>query len=312
MDKGNSEALAKVLNYYGLYQNRSVYKVVCPFHNDQNASMLIDIPNARYYCFGCCASGDALKFVMNIEKSKDDLAKLKKYFSIINSKNKSIESCVKDIPKGSHNKKNGNAYIEAYDYYHGLKKVDWNLEKSTDVFKYMSARGFNATVLNKVGAKINYNDSYPIIFPMFDNGKFKGWVCRTNNKNVEKYRKYLYNTGFRRANTLVGKYDKNHIPIICEGYMDRLSFERAGCEYAISILGWKITDEQIKKLKDKGITTVISALDNDECGKKGTEYLKKYFKVIRFPYDENVKDSGDMNNKQIRKALRELNYNYYD
>ena len=130
MGNGNSEALAKVLNYYGLYQNRSVYKVVCPFHNDQNASMLIDIPNARYYCFGCCASGDALKFVMNIEKSKDDLAKLKKYFSIINSKNKSIESCVKDIPKGSHNKKNGNAYIED-----AMKELDKILKDDDNPFE---------------------------------------------------------------------------------------------------------------------------------------------------------------------------------
>ena len=109
---------------------------------------------------------------------------------------------------------------------------------------------------------------------------------------------------------MVGNYDKSHIPIICEGYMDRLSFVQAGCDYAISILGWKMTLEQISKLKSKGITQVVSALDNDECGKKGTEYLKKYFDVIRFPFP-NVKDPGEMSNKQIRKALREIHYKYY-
>ena len=307
----NGEALAKVLDYYGLYQARAMYKIVCPFHNDQNASMLINISEGRYYCFGCCASGDAIKFVSEMEKSLDDLGKLKKYYSIINAKNKWLESTVKTARKSVHNCKNGTAYIEAYDYYHGLKTTDWNKLADTEEFKYMAARGFTADVLNKVKAKINYSESYPIIFPMFDNGKFKGWVCRTNNKQVEQYRKYLYNKGFRRSNTLVGNYDAKHIPIICEGYMDRLSFVRVGCDYAISILGWKIADEQIQKLKSKGITTVISALDNDECGIKGTEYLKKHFKVIRFPYPKEVKDAGDMNNKQIRKALRQLNYNYY-
>lgn len=309
----NGEALAKVLDYYGLYhQNQAIYKIVCPFHNDRNASMLINIPEGRYYCFGCCASGDAIKFVSEMEKSKDDLGRLKKYYSIIHSKDKQIESNVRTVKKSiQHNKKNGIAYLEAYDYYHGLKIVNWKDLKETEEFKYMFARGFTWEVLNKVKAKINYNDSYPIIFPMFDNGKFKGWVCRTNNKQVEQYRKYLYNKGFRRSNTLVGNYDVKHIPIICEGYMDRLSFVRVGCDYAVSILGWKITDEQIQKLKSKGITTVISALDNDECGIKGTEYLKKHFKVIRFPYPKEVKDAGDMNNKQIRKALRQLNYNYY-
>ena len=41
---------------------------------------------------------------------------------------------------------------------------------------------------------------------MIDNGKFKGWVCRTTDKDIEKKRKYLYNKGFRRAETLVGSY----------------------------------------------------------------------------------------------------------
>ena len=58
---------------------------------------------------------------------------------------------------------------------------------------------------------------------------------------------------------------------------------------------WKKKFEEEKKLKSKGITHVISALDNDECGVKGTNYLKTIFKkVTRFVYKNGIKDPGEM------------------
>lgn len=305
----NGEKLAKVLNYYGLFENCSNYKIICPFHEDKNPSMVVDLVEGKYFCFGCYCSGDALKFVMQMEQG-DDLQKCKKYIEILRGKKAQEIKISFNKNHGKHNPVNSNLYVQAYDYYNGLKTIDWEKDNS-EIKKYMVNRGFTPRCLNKVKAKININKNYPIIFPMLDNGKFKGWVCRTNDKQTEEKRKYLYNEGFRRSNTLVGNYSNNNIPIICEGYMDRLSFIRMGCDYAISILGWKITSEQIEKLKSKGINKIISALDNDECGIKGTDYLKKHFQVIRFPFPNNVKDPGDMSNKQIRNALRNIKYKYY-
>ena len=69
--------------------------------------------------------------------------------------------------------------------------------------------------------------------------------------------------------------------------------------------------QQIQKLKKAGITKIISALDNDPCGKKGTEFLKQHFDVTRFAYLKGVKDPGDMNkevfNKMFKKTM--LKYN---
>lgn len=101
-----------------------------------------------------------------------------------------------------------------------------------------------------------------------DNGKFKGWVCRTTVKEIEQKRKYLYNTGFSRANTVVGNYGSEKYVIIVEGYMDMLKFLQFGVDNVCAIFGWKMSDNQFKKLKASGIKFVISALDNDECGKK--------------------------------------------
>ena len=164
----------------------------------------------------------------------------------------------------------------------------------------MKQRGFYPSTLNECQAKITYNNQYQIIFPMFDNKLFKGWVCRTTLPDVEKRRKYLYNEGFSRATTLVGDYEGCDFVFVVEGYMDRLKFIQFGVKNVVAILGWKMSYEQEKKLKVSGINHVISALDNDECGKKGTNYLKSIFKkVTRFCYLKGVKDPGEMNNKNF-------------
>ena len=89
--------------------------------------------------------------------------------------------------------------------------------------------------------------------------------------------------------------------IIVEGYMDMLKLKQFGVKDVSAILGWKISDIQVQKLKDAGVTHVISALDNDECGKKGSEYLKNFFKVTRFKYLKGVKDPGEMSKEQFTK-----------
>ena len=149
---------------------------------------------------------------------------------------------------------------------------------------------------------------------MLDNGKFKGWVCRTMLKAIEEKRKYLYNEGFSRATTLVGNYGTKDYVFVVEGYMDRLKFVQFGVDNVVSILGWKMSSQQIQKLKDKGIRRVISALDNDSCGRRGTEFLKQHFDVTRFSYLKGVKDPGEMNqetfNKMYNRTMQNFNRKY--
>ena len=297
--KPSGKQLAKILHYYGLLEGDSEFKIVCPFHEDVNPSMMVSLNDGTFYCFGCGASGDALKFVKLMNEKLDDLEALFLYFKILKSKK------VKNIKYKKHfknKKQNVQALVESMDYYFGLKSINWYKEKSVEK-DYMLKRGFNAYALNKCKAKINYNNSYPLIFPMMDMNEFKGWVCRTTNKRVEKKRKYLYNEGFSRRNTLVGKYD-NETVIVVEGYMDWLKMKMFGVKYVCAFLGWKATNEQIQKLKFRGVKYIISALDNDKCGNDGTKYLESLnlFKVIRFQFPEGVKDPGEMNQQMFNKA----------
>lgn len=302
--------LAKVLFYYGLIPDTSStdYKIVCPFHEDVNPSMIVNLESGTFFCFGCNVSGDAIRFVELMNKNLNTLQSVLKFFKILNSTK--VEKI--DFSKRRKTKKeNEELYNIAYDYYYGLSKINWLNPEDPDVFKcrdYMKKRGFKSNTLNRCGAKITYNKQYPIVFPMLDNDTFKGWVCRTTNPEVEKKRKYLYNEGFMRRNTLVGTYGNKDYVFVVEGYMDRLKFiqhlHSLGLnEDVVAILGWKMSKEQEDKLKQSGVKYIISALDNDECGVKGTKYLRTIFdNVTRFCYNKNVKDIGEMNLEQFSQS----------
>ena len=300
--------LAKVLIYYGIINDviSSDFNIICPFHEDINPSMRVSLDDGSYFCFGCGIKGNALDFVKNANPELNELQCCVELERILNSKD------IKQLNVKYRKKRrvqNKQALNEAKDYYYGLRSTDWNNienEEQQKILDYMKQRGFNARALNVAQCKANYNIAYPFLFPLLDNGEFKGWVGRTTNKYVEKKRKYLYNDGFRKRNTLCGTYEQNKVVFICEGYFDYLSLKTKGhLKNVVAILGWHISDEQVKKLKDKGITTVVSALDNDKCGIKGTEYLKKFFNVVRFEFPEGVKDTGEMTEQQIKKALKQ-------
>lgn len=304
MENSNATQLAKVLWYYNLIPDTHCLsqKIVCPFHDDVNPSLLVNLEDGNWFCFGCNEAGDAKKFVKLMEakyNGANDLQAYKKFLEILKSdKCSGIHIDPKEIVKDQKPKRQ--LYNEAYDYYHGLRTVDWLKDDDEEVVAardYMYKRGFDAKTLNKCKAKVTYNAFYGLIFPMLDNGKFRGWVCRTMRKDVEQRRKYLYNEGFSRATTLCGQYGTEEYVIVVEGYMDRLKFVQNGIDNVVAILGWKMSKQQQDKLRAAGITKIISALDNDSCGRKGTQYLRFVFgdaNVTRFQYLKGIKDPGDM------------------
>jgi DNA primase len=48
----------------------SGYMARCPFHDDKNPSMGVTDSKGLYHCFSCGASGDVIKFVMDIERCR--------------------------------------------------------------------------------------------------------------------------------------------------------------------------------------------------------------------------------------------------
>ena len=316
IDYEGPENFAKVLHYFGLYEGPEKHKILCPFHEDINASMLIDVPQGNFFCFGCHAKGKAFDFVSYAFPDLNDFQKWRKLFEIIRSKKtEKIALKTKNIAK-----KNSKYYFqkrrEAKENYRKLGQVDWEYlykQKTTEA-EYVSNRGYSPKALMENGVTVDGNNpQYSIIAPIKENGVFKGTVARTTIQEVERKRKYLYNLGFKRSNALLGNYTAGWV-FITEGFYDWLKLRQFlhNTEHynnCVAILGWKATREQIAKIKSR-TNNVVSVLDKTITGRRGTRLLSKHFNVVRFSFLTDVKDAGDLDkytfNYGYRKTLSKI------
>lgn len=320
-----------VLKYYDMYQPLNEYKVVCPFHDDKNASLQININNAFFFCYARCgAQGSSLelhklfskKYGKNINKNGGEKTDLQYALEIKEMAGKSSTIPI-DVQEETTKISNLEGTRVSKQYYINLPTPNWyrpsNVESISEETlsckRYMIKRKFSATSLKCAQAKPSLNNSYPIIFPLLENGIFRGYVMRTFNKEIEQERKYLYNKGFRRELTVAGEFgtkgvkysNQAKLPIttdpftvvVVEGYLDKIKANQLGIPNVVALLGWKATQTQLVKLKKAKIKKVICALDNDEAGRKGYKYLKLVqktygFKVVRLHYPKGVKDMGEL------------------
>ena len=54
-------------SYFPLQRAASVYRALCPFHQERTASFTVDPATQRFDCAGCGASGDIANFVVRYE-----------------------------------------------------------------------------------------------------------------------------------------------------------------------------------------------------------------------------------------------------
>lgn len=308
------------LKHYNIYQEDDQYKIICPFHGDKNPSLQINKQTGFFYCYGCGLSGDAFELVKNYEPNLSPIEIYKKLHSFVKEGKGDIGGrdvyTYTNLPYTHSFVDSKVKYREgiklAKDFYFNLPETNWYKlpEEAIPILRYMKHRGFTTSTLKKFGAKFTYNKNYPIVFPMYDNGIFRGYVMRTDDPTVEDQRKYMYNKEFRRRITLPGDY-KNSTVILVEGFLDMLKAKQYGIKYVAAVLGWKLTSEQFEKLKRCGVKTIICALDNDECGRKGYKYLKRicsvnHISVKRIRYPKTMKDMGDLNEENSKLILKQI------
>ena len=308
------------LKHYDIYQEDDQYKIICPFHGDKNPSLQINKRMGFFYCYGCGLSGGAFELVKNYEPNLSPIEIYKKLHSFVKEGKGDIGGrdvyTYTNLPYTHSFVDSKVKYREgiklAKDFYFNLPETNWYKlpEEAIPILRYMKHRGFTTSTLKKFGAKFTYNKNYPIVFPMYDNGIFRGYVMRTDDPTVEDQRKYMYNREFRRRITLPGDY-KNSTVILVEGFLDMLKAKQYGIKYVAAVLGWKLTSEQFEKLKRCGVKTIICALDNDECGRKGYKYLKRicsvnHISVKRIRYPKSMKDMGDLNKENSKLILKQI------
>ena len=279
------------------------YLGICPFHNEKTPSFTVNDGKKFYYCFGCHAHGDIMRFISETQgmSYRDAAIKI------------ATENGI-DLPKMSDAE--DNRYKESEKICHILELASqfFVSQLTTEVKTYLKTRGVNDHSIQEFA--IGYAPGYGELVKFFDQrslslkdlptcglfGKNKhGKIYEIFNKRIMFPIKNSYNkvigfggrslgdampkyinspetTIFKKSETLFGEnlatshaYKINQ-SILVEGYMDVIALYQAGFKNTFASLGTAVTENHIQKLWQLG-KEIIVCLDGDTAGIKASNRI---------------------------------------
>ncbi|SFV64193.1 DNA primase [hydrothermal vent metagenome] len=307
--KSTIDIIDVVSNYIELKKAGANFKANCPFHGEKTPSFVVSPSKQIYHCFGCGVGGDAIKFVMEIEKLTYPEA-IEKVASTYNftlqyTKGSSDYSESKRILESVQKwyVKNLDLNKEAKEYLYNRGVTNSSIEKfeigyvgkGKDVLNFLSSNLFQLPKVEESGviAKGETGDYYArlvdrIIFPIYSsNGSIVGFGGRTLGSHPAKYINSPQTKLFNKSRLLYGYHKakesiyQNKKLIICEGYLDVISFHQAGFTEAVATLGTALTPEHLPLLK-KGSPFIILAYDGDKAGIEAGIKASKMLSIAGF------------------------------
>ncbi len=267
----------------------------CPFHQEKTASFSVSEQKQFFYCFGCKASGNAVKFMMDYHN-----------FSFPEAIEQLAGELGMPMPELEHSSPN-----QSQSCYSLLDRVtDFYtkiLQQTPQALDYLEGRGLSQTTIKqfrigyappewdtikkqfgkqvqqhqdlvRTGMLIEKNQRtydrfrgrimFPIINPQ---GKIIAFGGRVTNQETPKYLNSPETDIFHKNNELFGLYQARQAQtkldqlVVVEGYMDVIALASQGITYAVACLGTAITHGHIKKLL-KQANKIIFCFDGDRAG----------------------------------------------
>lgn len=291
-----------ISSYIPLTQAGSNYKAICPFHDDHDPSMSINVSKQIYKCFVCGQGGNVFGFVRDYEQISfiESVIKVGQMVGFDFS-DYSIESYKPKIDERLNRLYNLMNDAQLY--------LEYSLNNSKDMVltHFLESRGLSPQIIESF--RIGYSDpqyslvnyltkkghqidelikvnlahesgqdvfSGRVVFPIANTqNQVVGYTARALGQQSAKYINSAETVLFKKSQILYNYPQANQaklksIPLIlCEGVMDVIAFSKANLQKAVATLGTALSDEQIQLIKRMN-TSVILAFDPDEAGMKAT------------------------------------------
>ena len=290
---------------------------LCPFHSEKTPSFSVSTQKQIYRCFGCQKSGNAIGFIMEMEKLSFPAAV--KYLgdmygvpvewsegeqdgSYNKDRKKRVMSILTDAAGFYYKALNSDAGKAARDY-----TVKRQLSKNTlvkfgigyapegfdNLYRFLRGKGYKDDELKESGLFTTAKNGNLIdlfrgrlIVPIFDAfGKIVAFGGRVLGDELPKYVNSPDSLVYKKQKHLYAlnfaKADcaKSHQLIIVEGYMDAIAMHQAGVNNAVAALGTAFTDSQLK-LASSYAQEVVFFFDSDNAGKNAA--LKASEKMLSY------------------------------
>ncbi len=285
----------------------SRYTGLCPFHSEKTPSFSVHAGHQFYKCFGCGVSGDAFKFVMEIEGLSfwEAMKQLAERYGIplpkrsdLSDEETKLRAAIYEMheiaqrayrsalesPAGAE----ARAYLArrsvARDVIEefGLGFADRPGQTLTRAFQQ---RGFAAESMEQSGlvrkrAEGGFYDAFRgrLMFPIHnESGKLVGFAGRAlsdedqpkylNSPATPIYYKSSILYNMHRAKQAIRKDD---VSILVEGYMDVIGLHGAGVRQSVASCGTALTPQQVRGLRRHSSNIVVN-FDPDAAGGAAAE-----------------------------------------
>lgn len=278
----------------------------CPFHNENSPSFSVNASKQFYYCFGCGASGTAVKFLQEYdnlsfveaieelartagvevpreeqsEKAQQRQKQKKTLYDLLNSCAEYYSHQLYNHPQAQAAQQYvlsrglSEEIVQAYQI--GLAPQGWD-----NLIQHFRSESTNRALL-KTGM-LTQNDAgriydrfrHRLMFPIRD---IKGRVIAFGGRVMTKDEKPKYLNSpetpiFHKGHELYGLYearkalkDFDNI-IIVEGYMDVVALAQHGVKNAVATLGTATSETHVQRLF-KLTSEIVFCFDGDEAGRR--------------------------------------------
>ncbi len=288
-----------ISSYLSLKQAGKDYVGLCPFHNEKTPSFSVSPQKQLYYCFGCGAGGNVIRFMMDINgtsftETLEDLGKrvgvdlatvrgnngeksYKKLYEIMDLANSFYNSqlrtsATKEIPI-EYLKNRGLSGNVAKKFQIGWAPPGWN-----NILSYLNKQAIpnslimDSGLINESRGKKFDRLRSRITFPIKNRrGQVLGFGGRVINNDKPKYLNSPETDIFHKGSTIYGIHEatmgqKIDNLIVTEGYLDVISLSQAGLTSVVATLGTAITKNQLNLLF-RETEHLIFCFDGDKAGK---------------------------------------------
>lgn len=277
------------------------YQACCPFHQEKTPSFSANQSKQFYYCFGCGAHGNALKFMMEY----DHLNFVEAIEELSTHEGLEIRYEQNDSTHSPHKAAPAPGLYELLDL--AREYYQHKLKDSAQTIDYLKSRGIGGQTAKRFGIgfapagwdnvlkqhnnqrdtliaaglviKNDQGRTYDrfrdrVVFPIRDRrGRTIGFGGRTMRADeMPKYLNSPETEVFSKGRELYGLYEAKkmlrnlaHL-LIVEGYMDVISLAEQGINNVVATLGTATTKEHLKLLF-KEAKKITFCFDGDKAGR---------------------------------------------
>lgn len=296
--------LADLVGSYVTLQNKSGrWWACCPFHHEKTPSFTVNPEKGFFHCFGCGKSGNAIHFVMEMEKmtfpeactylaEKVNLPVPERTDNAQYEKRKAERQKIQQMNREAAVHFHQCLYTPegkvALDYLHGRSLTDgvikaFGLGFAKDgwdnLIPVLEAKGFTKQdMLNGGLVKQNEGRYYDlfrnrVMMPIINTfSEVIGFGGRVMDDSMPKYLNSPETAAFSKSKNLynlnmVRKQKNLQSLVLVEGYMDVIALYSNGVQNCVATLGTALTSEQARLLR-RYVDMAYISYDGDEAGIK--------------------------------------------